>query len=106
MLPRAARRSRTAFHAGARGPLRRRPDRFSALAEADQDAWLQHAGRTRPSSSLVRTLTLMGFFALSAYGGNRNGVGWALIGFDGHGAATPPFGHYDAQYREARGDER
>ena len=41
---------------------------------------------------------------MSRYGGNRNGVGWALVGFDGHGAATAPFGYYDAAYMEARAD--
>ena len=47
---------------------------------------------------LVRVMTLFGFFAMSRYGGNREQVGWSLIGFDGHhGAWTYPFGYYDAE---------
>ncbi|HEX7089868.1 MAG TPA: gluconate 2-dehydrogenase subunit 3 family protein [Longimicrobiales bacterium] len=44
---------------------------------------------------LVRTLTLMGVFADPSYGGNRDGAGWKLIGFEDRGAYRPPFGHYD-----------
>jgi hypothetical protein len=47
---------------------------------------------------LVRVMTLFGFFAMSRYGGNREQVGWSLIGFDGHhGAWNYPFGYYDAE---------
>lgn len=71
--------------------------RFSALGEADQDAWLKdHDG-----SALFRMaypLTVMGFFAMSKYGGNKDNVGWDLIGFEGHGASVYPFGYYDAEY--------
>jgi len=44
---------------------------------------------------LARTLTLLGAFADPAYGGNRGGAGWRLIGFENRGAYEPPFGHYD-----------
>lgn len=44
---------------------------------------------------LVRMLTLMGALADPSYGGNRDGGGWRLIGFENHGAYQPPFGHYD-----------
>ena len=44
----------------------------------------------------MRFMTLCGFFGMSSYGGNRDNVGWELLGFDGHrGAWQPPFGHYD-----------
>mgnify|MGYP001398258310 CR=1 FL=1 len=46
--------------------------------------------------------TLMGFFAMSSYGGNKDNIAWDLIGFEGHGAAQPPFGYYDAEYMEAK----
>jgi hypothetical protein len=40
---------------------------------------------------------------MSRYGGNREQVGWSLIGFEGHhGAWTYPFGYYDAE--ASRGD--
>jgi hypothetical protein len=44
-------------------------------------------------------LTIMGVFCLSKYGGNRDNVGWKLVGLDGPpGAWTYPFGYYDAEY--------
>jgi gluconate 2-dehydrogenase gamma chain len=48
----------------------------------------------------VRYLTLAGMFSDRSYGGNRDGIGWELIGFDDQGAAPPPFGWYDADYVE------
>jgi gluconate 2-dehydrogenase gamma chain len=70
---------------------------FAQLSEADQDAWLGEQDQT-PFFSIVRMLTLCGFFAMSEYGGNRDQIGWKLINFAGHGAATYPFGYYDAEY--------
>ena len=71
---------------------------FSDLSEQDQDAYLATRDRSR-FFGRVRFMTLAGFFGMSSYGGNRNDVGWKLIGFDGHkGAWTPPFGYYDAEY--------
>ena len=72
---------------------------FSDLDEADQDAWIAEH-ETSPFFSLARTLTLMGFFAMSKHGGNKDHIAWDLISFDGHGAAQPPYGYYDAQYME------
>lgn len=47
---------------------------------------------------LMRQMTIFGFFAMSAYGGNKDHVGWEVIGFKGHhGGWQYPFGHYDAQ---------
>lgn len=46
----------------------------------------------------VRHLTLAGMFTNPSYGGNRDQVGWKLIGFDGPHATQPPFGYYDADY--------
>jgi len=46
----------------------------------------------------VRALTLIGLFALPQYGGNRDGIGWRLIGFNDQHAFTPPFGFYDRDY--------
>ena len=78
-------------------------ERFSDLDEADQDRYLADNDRTT-FFGFVHALTIMGFFAMSSYGGNRDNVGWELIGFEGHGAWQPPFGHYDAEYTGSSDD--
>jgi hypothetical protein len=37
----------------------------------------------------------MGFFGNPSYGGNRDLVGWKLIGFEDRFQFEPPFGYYD-----------
>ena len=70
---------------------------LSSLAAADQDAFLQ-ARENSDFFQLIRVMTLIGMFAMSKYGGNKDGVGWQLVGFDGsHGGWQYPFGHYDAE---------
>ena len=73
---------------------------FADLDEAEQDALLE-ANQQTPFFGLIRVMTFAGFFGLSEYGGNKDGVGWQLLGMDPtvH-AYEPPFGYYDAQYRE------
>lgn len=44
----------------------------------------------------IRTHTIMGFFGNPSYGGNRDLVGWKLIGFEDRFQFEPPFGYYDA----------
>lgn len=44
----------------------------------------------------IRLLTMGGMFANPSWGGNRDQVGWKLIGFEGHFGFQPPFGWYDA----------
>jgi hypothetical protein len=46
----------------------------------------------------VRFLTVLGFLAHPKYGGNRDGVGWKVIGFEDTHAFSPPFGYYDRDY--------
>ena len=77
---------------------------FSDLSESDQDAYLTDNEQT-PFFGMLRAFTLMGFFTMSKYGGNKDNIGWKLIGFDGHGAAQPTFGYYDAQYMQGEQDE-
>jgi hypothetical protein len=72
---------------------------FSDLDEVDQDKYLKTQDETG-FFGFVRFLTLAGFFGMSSYGGNRNNVGWKLLGLDGQHAWQPPFGHYDAEYQE------
>jgi gluconate 2-dehydrogenase gamma chain len=74
---------------------------FAALGPAAQDALLPQIEAT-PFFGLVHFLTVAGALALPSYGGNRDHLGWQLIGFEHRHAWAPPFGHYDA---EAMGEE-
>lgn len=78
--------------------------RFSELGSADQDAALTEI-QDGPFFGLVRFLTIAGFLCLPSQGGNRDGVGWALLGFDHRHAWQPPFGYYDAPVHGGRGDD-
>ena len=71
--------------------------RFADLGEAEQDALLAEHEQT-PFFQMARSATLIGFFAMEKYGGNKDYLSWDLIGFDGHAASQPPFGYYDAEY--------
>ena len=48
----------------------------------------------------IRFLTIAGMFSLPEYGGNRDKVGYELIGFEDRHAWQPPYGFYDADYAE------
>jgi gluconate 2-dehydrogenase gamma chain len=45
----------------------------------------------------VRLHTIMGFLADPDYGGNRDQIGWKLIGFESRPSFAPPFGYYDSE---------
>ena len=77
---------------------------FGDLDAEAQDDFLatQEAGQF---FDLMWFMTIFGFFAMEKYGGNRDHVSWDLIGFEGHGAAIPPFGYYDAQYMAEHPEE-
>jgi len=80
-----------------------------ALATFDQDQrelYRTGLAAARPTGSIasiehteffeaLRKHVVMGFLASPAWGGNRDKVGWKLIGFDDAGAFQPPFGYYD-----------
>ena len=70
---------------------------FAALTSEQQIALLASVEQT-PFFSTTRLLTLLGMFSLPEYGGNRDGVGWKLIGFEDAHVFRPPFGHYDRDY--------
>jgi len=75
-------------------------ERFSDLSEDDQDAFLstQESGNL---FGLTWAMTMFGFFAMEKYGGNKDHIGWDLIGFEGHhGPWQYPFGYYDAKVHE------
>ena len=73
--------------------------RFSALSTEQQDALLRTV-ETSEFFATMRFLTLAGLFALPDYGGNREHLGWDLLGFDHRHAWQPPFGYYDADYAQ------
>ncbi len=52
----------------------------------------------KPLFEQLRFLTVLGLFSSPSYGGNRDGLGWKLIGFEDTHAYLPPFGWYDRDY--------
>ena len=75
-------------------------ENFSDLDEADQDTYLKSVENT-PFFQGARFMTLAGVFGMSMHGGNRDNIGWKLMGMDGPPHAwVHPFGHYDAEYQE------
>ena len=51
-----------------------------------------------PAFGMFQFSTVVGFLCNPEDGGNRDTVGWKLIGFDHAPAHSPPFGYYDAEY--------
>lgn len=70
---------------------------FSAASEGQQVAWLKQVDTT-PFFTAVRRLTLLGLIALPKYGGNRDNLGWKLMGVEDSHVWEPPFGYYDKDY--------
>lgn len=69
---------------------------FAALTPAQQDELVRDIEKT-PFFSAVRFDTIVGTFALPSYGGNRDYVGWHLLGLEHHATFQAPFGYYDAE---------
>ncbi len=84
------------FRAGAR---KRFPETaaFASLSHAQQVEWLQSIEHS-PFFALMRQLTVLGMFSSPSYGGNRDGIGWQLLGFRDEHVFMPPFGYYDREY--------
>jgi len=72
-------------------------DSFAGLENGQQIETLQRIEDT-PFFNTLRFLTLAGTFCNPSQGGNRDQVGWQLVGFDGPLPTQPPFGYYDADY--------
>jgi gluconate 2-dehydrogenase gamma chain len=70
---------------------------FALLTTDEQIEFLKGVDET-PFFNTTRLLTLLGMFTLPTYGGNRDGIGWKLIGFEDAHVFHPPFGHYDRDY--------
>jgi gluconate 2-dehydrogenase gamma chain len=72
---------------------------FSALSADQQDSLLRDIEQTAFFDA-VHYLTIAGMFASPALGGNRDRVGWSLMGFENQHAWVAPYGYYDAQQME------
>lgn len=70
---------------------------FATLGSDRQIEHLKTVDRT-PFFETTRLLTLFGMFSAPAYGGNRDGIGWRLLGFEDQHSFYPPFGYYDRDY--------
>jgi hypothetical protein len=75
---------------------------FASLSSGRQIEFLHTVERT-PFFDHARLLTLCGMFASPKYGGNRDGLGWKLIGFEDQHVFEPPFGYYDRGYSDRNG---
>jgi gluconate 2-dehydrogenase gamma chain len=72
---------------------------FSSLNSQQQIKLLKSIEKTE-FFELVRTHTIMGFFANPEHGGNHDQVGWKLIGFEDSFVYEPPFGYYDRDRKQ------
>jgi gluconate 2-dehydrogenase gamma chain len=70
---------------------------FAAAQPADQLAFLKTVDRT-PFFESTRILTIIGTLAATKYGGNHEGLGWQMMGFEDQHIFEPPFGDYDRDY--------
>lgn len=69
---------------------------FAALADVQQDELLHDIEKT-PFFTAVRFDTVAGMFALPTWGGNRDYMGWHMLGMTHQARYEPPFGYYDAE---------
>jgi len=76
--------------------------RFSALTPAQQTEILRMRDKTEFFQNM-RAATLMGFLGNPEYGGNKDKIGWRLLGFEDRFAWQPPFGDYDAKAAKGAG---
>lgn len=70
---------------------------FAQLSSDRQIEFLTRVERSDFFESM-RLLTLFGMFSLPSYGGNRDHIGWKVLGFEDQHVFQPPFGYYDRDY--------
>jgi gluconate 2-dehydrogenase gamma chain len=97
---------REAYRTGMASVQQKRKEMFPGSASivaltSEQQIQLIHAIEAHDSKAgdffeLLRTHTLYGFLGNPSYGGNRDRVGWKVIGFEDRMTYEPPFGYYDA----------
>lgn len=68
---------------------------FAALPAPQQDEVIRSIEAT-PFFQAVRLDTVVGTFALPSWGGNRDYMGWHLLGLEHQMSFQAPFGYYDA----------
>ena len=69
---------------------------FADLDEDAQDELVATIEREDAGFFVVaRSLVVIGLVSDPALGGNRDGVGWQLVGFEDRFSYQPPFGYYD-----------
>jgi len=68
---------------------------FAALTSGQQDEVIREIEAT-PFFQAVRLDTIVGTFALPSWGGNRDYLGWHLLGLEHQMTFQAPFGYYDA----------
>ena len=73
-----------------------RATQFAQLDEAQQMALLQEIEDT-PFFGQIRFSTIVGTFAHPDWGGNFEGAGYKILGFEPRFLWQPPFGEYDAE---------
>ena len=73
---------------------------FSSLSDEGQIAVMKQI-ESEPYFGLMQFGTAVGMFSHPKYGGNKDKVGWEIIGFDDRHTWQPPFGHYDEEYQNA-----
>ena len=69
---------------------------FASLSGTHQVAIMREAERG-PFFRVARTLVVIGTFADPSYGGNKDRIGWTMVGMEHRTTFSPPFGWYDAQ---------
>lgn len=92
---------RDAYHTGMALIQQKRQEMFPGSASVatlsgDQQIQLIHGIEHTEFFELLRTHTMYGLLGNPSYGGNRDQIGWKLIGFEDRMAYQPPFGYYDA----------
>lgn len=79
---------------------------FAAIDVTSQIALLTETEEADPHFfESVRLLTMAGLFAHPNLGGNRDKIGWDLIGFEDRHVWQPPFGYYDEEWIENAGGD-
>jgi gluconate 2-dehydrogenase gamma chain len=74
---------------------------FAKLTSAQQDELLHEIDKT-PFFQAARFDTIVGTFALPTWGGNRDYVGWHMLGLEHQPRFQAPFGEYDAEVNRRR----
>jgi len=91
---------RDSYRTGLAGVQAKRTEMFPGSASiaalpANQQIELIRAIENTEFFELLRTHTLYGLLGNPSYGGNRDHIGWKLIGFDDRHVFQAPFGYYD-----------